>query len=81
MADVDGKESVEKSDHEICDFTVIYMTISNYSDAQLECFNILYDRLATMVDHENLILLSFPLLTQFNVSLMCVLGQFFEKVR
>ena len=65
----------------ICDVRAIYTFCENYNEAQYEAFCTIHDLLVRMTSSDDVILVGFPLLTQFNVDLLCVLSNLFRKVR
>ncbi len=81
-SDVKGWEEASEKYPDLCDFMRICMKQmpKSHNAGLLECFQKLYDRLASVREHDNLILYSFPSLTQFSVSLLLILGHIFEEV-
>lgn len=68
----------------MCDFRKTFAFYacndSTYSEAQLEAFGMIFDQIFDMKDGEDLIFIGFPLLTQFNVNVLCFLKQIFREV-
>lgn len=64
----------------LCDFAKPMMLMKTYNDTQRQIYRMLFDRLASLEKHEHLTLFCFPLLTQFNISVLCILNQIFKEV-
>lgn len=64
----------------LVDFATCLMLMKTYNDTQRQIFGVLYDRLTTLGKNEDLTLFCFPMLTQFNISVLCILNQIFEEV-
>lgn len=64
----------------ICNFRTIFYEKRNYNEAQIESFNTICLTIKNLKQGDDLVLSGFPLLTQFNVNVLCLLKQFFEQV-
>ncbi|XP_065224670.1 cap-specific mRNA (nucleoside-2'-O-)-methyltransferase 2-like [Planococcus citri] len=62
-----------------CNFSLFYMK-NNCDRAQRECFYMLFEKLFSLSEGDSLKLVAFPLLTRFNVEVLCVLRQIFKQV-
>lgn len=71
---------VDYDARKLCDFGGIFMRKTNYCEAQLDSFRKIHEKLLEMVEGEDLVLISYPLLTQFNVNVLCFLKQIFDEI-
>lgn len=65
----------------VCDCRSLCATNENYSETQMVAFRKICEVLFELKDADDLTLEGFPLLTQFNVNVLCLLKQIFEQVR
>ncbi|XP_065224684.1 cap-specific mRNA (nucleoside-2'-O-)-methyltransferase 2-like [Planococcus citri] len=62
-----------------CDFSILYMQ-KDYNTAQRESLCTIYDKLFDLREGDDFKLIGYPLLTQFNIDVLCVLRQMFKQV-
>lgn len=65
---------------EVCDLRAIYADTKSYNEAQYKAFCTIYRLLFRINRSENVLLVGFPLFTQFNVNLLCLLNTLFRTV-
>lgn len=79
IAAIEFNELIDDDLSHFCDFSMLYMKHDNNS-AQRGSFRMIYHKLHSLREGDHLKLVALPLLTQFNVNLLCVLRQIFKEV-
>ena len=66
---------------EVCDVREFYATCESHHEAEYNAFCTIKDALQRLNVSQDLLLVGYPLLTQFSVNLLCVMKRVFGTVR